>query len=168
MSALHVEQCRHLSAALAFSGRNGLGSCVLRSIALALDLRLAVITFGTIRAATDEEAETIPNASREPFIHCWIEVGDKVLAPTTIERVGGLLLPMKRTAYYETNGVSDVCPVPRASFDAIARRFRLSSALRHGKQRAGDGEITALLLAAAGVRYVLGEHRGLLPRSVPA
>ena len=72
--SLHVDQCRHLSAALAYSGRNGLGSCVLRSVALALDLPAAVLTFGTVRAANEAEIATIPNASLVPFIHCWLEL----------------------------------------------------------------------------------------------
>jgi hypothetical protein len=161
---LHVDQCRHLSAALAYSGRGGLGSCVLRSVALALDLRSAVLTFGTMRAATDEEATYIANASRVPFIHCWLELDGRVIAPTTIERTAGVLVPMSRESYYDLNGVSDVRPVPRDKFDAIARRFRLSAAFRHTSPRAGNGEITEALLAAAKVRYVLGEHRALLPK----
>jgi hypothetical protein len=162
--SLHVADCRHLSAALAFKGRNGMGSCVLRSVALALDLPRAVITFGTIRAANEAEIATIPNASLVPFIHCWLEVDDVVIAPTTLERTAGVLVAMDRKSYYETNGVYSVRPVPRAAFDAIARRFRLSAAFRHGSGRAGKGNVAEALLAAANVRYVLGEHRALLPK----
>ena len=169
MSGVHVDSLPHLRASLAYVGRGGLGSCVVRNIALALDLRAGVVTFGTIRAATDEEAAKIgPRASREPFIHCWIELGGNVLAPTTIERTGGLVLPMRRESYYDINGIRDVRPVPRAAFDAIARRYRLSAALRHGSKRVGHGDIAEALLAAAGVRYVLGPDRGLLPAPKPA
>jgi hypothetical protein len=169
VTGLHVSQLPHLSAALAFRGRGGSGSCTLRSYALALDLRLAVITFGTFRAATDDEAAQIgPRASREPFIHCWVEVGDKVLAPTTIERTGGVLVPMGRESYYDVNGARDIRPVPRDAFEAIARRYRLSAALRHGSARAGSGDIAGALLEAAGVRYRLGEHRALLPIDRPS
>jgi len=166
MSA-RLEDLRHLKASLAFTGRAGSGSCVQRSVALALDLQgRGVVTFGTLRAATPEEVAAIgPHASREPFIHCWVEVGETVYAPTTLERTGGRLLPMARAAYYELNAVRDVCPVPRAAFVAIARRFRLSAALRHGSARFGDGAITTALLQAAGVRYIVGPepNKALLP-----
>jgi hypothetical protein len=164
---LHVEHLRHLSAALAYTGRGGLASCVVRSVALALDLKRAVVTFGTLRAASEEEALAIgANASRVPFIHAWVELearGGIVLAPTTVERTGGVLVPFARASYYGINGARDIRPVPPREFDRIARRFRLSSALRHGSERLGSGEVAGALLAAAGVRYVLGEHRALLP-----
>lgn len=165
---LHVEELRHLYAALDFTGRGGSGSCVQRSVALALDLQgRGVVTFGTLRAATDEEIERIgPNASRVPFIHCWVEVGETLLAPSTLERTDGYLVPMARAAYYELNAVRDVGRVPRAAFETIARRFRVRAALRHGSARFGDGAITSALLDAAGVRYVVGPEptRALLPR----
>jgi len=165
---LHVDELRYLKAALAFTGRAGSGSCVQRSVALALDLPgRAVVTFGTLRAATPEEAVQIgPSASRVPFIHCWIEVGETLLAPTTLERTDGYLLPMDRAAYYELHAVRDVCPVPRLAFAAITRRFRLAAALKHGSPRFGDGAITTALLEAAGVRYVVGPlpNKALLPR----
>ena len=166
MSA-RLEDLRHLHAAMAFTGRAGSGSCVQRSVALALDLQgRGIVTFGTLRAASPEEVEQLgPNASRVPFIHCWVEVEGSVLAPTTLERTGGRLLPMPRASYYELNAVRDVCPVPRLAFDAIARRFRLASALKHGSARFGDGAITTALLEAAGVRYVVGPlpNLALLP-----
>lgn len=167
MNRIHVDELRYLKAALAFTGRAGSGSCVQRSVALALDLPgRAVVTFGTLRAATPEEVEQIgPQASRVPFIHCWVEVGDRVLAPTTLERAEGYLLPMARAAYYDTNAVRDPCPVPRADFERIVRRFRLASALKHGSARFGDGAITTALLEAARVRYVVGPlpNKALLP-----
>lgn len=166
MRAIHVDDLRHLSAALAFKGRSGLGSCVQRSVALALDLPQAVVVFGTLRAASDEEierGEAPHNASRVPFIHCWLELGPAVLAPTTIERAGGLVVPMSRESYYELNDVRDARPVPRDAFDRIARRHRLSAALKHLSQRFGNHSVTEELLNAAGVKYVLGPDRALLP-----
>jgi len=162
---LHVTDLRYLSAATAYKGRGTTNSCVQWSVALALDLRSAVVTFGTFRAATDEEAEVIENASRIPFIHCWVEVGvNTVLAPTTIKRTGGVLVPMSRESYYEVNAARDIGHVPRKVFDGIVHRHRLVAALRHGSPRFGSGKVTEELLAAAGIRYrVSGEHRSLLP-----
>lgn len=161
-----VSMLPHLNAAMAYKGRDGSNSCVQRSVALALDLRGSVVTFGTLRAATPEQIEAgeVPaNASRVPFIHCWVERGDTLYAPTTVERTGGCLVPMKREAYYELNGARDVRRVPLHDFRRIARRFGLSAALKHKSQRFGDGKVTEALLDAAGVRYVLSENRSLLP-----
>lgn len=160
---MHVGQLPHLSAALRFKGRNGSGSCVQRSVALCLDLRGALLTFGTLRAANEEEAAVIANASREPFIHCWVEVDDTVFAPTTLEQTDFVLRPMRRSSYYELNGVRNVRYVPRQHFNALAKRYRLSSALRHDSQRFGSPEVTDAFLRAAGVRYRLSENRSLLP-----
>jgi len=164
MTALHVDQLRHLSAALVYVGRAGQGSCVQRSMALALDLPKLVMTFGVLAGVRDEEIREVEeSSSREPFIHAWCEAHGMVIAPTLIERTGGLLVPMTRESYYRVNGVSDVWPVPRAAFNAIARRHGLSSALRHGSNRFGSIPVSEAMLAAAGVRYRLGENRALLP-----
>jgi hypothetical protein len=162
---VHVSALRYLSAATKYSGREGNNLCVQWSVALALDVRAGLVTFGTLRAATEEEAKTIAYASREPFIHCWVEVGDTVLAPTTIKRTGGLLVPMRRDSYYELNAAKDVRHVPRKVFEDIAHRHRVASALRHLSPRFGSGKITEDLLAAAGVRYRISDcgKRSLLP-----
>jgi hypothetical protein len=161
---MHVSELRHLNAATAYRGRGTSNACVQWSLALALDVRHALMTFGTLRAATPEEAAVIgPAASRVPFIHCWVEVGDTVYAPTTIERTGGMLVPMSRHAYYDVNKIRDVCHVPRIAFDDIVRRYRVRAALKHLSPRFGNGDITGELLAAAGVRYTLGANRALLP-----
>ena len=96
---LHGEQCRHLYAALAFPGRGGLGSCTLRSAALALDYtrRLDYVRHAA-RIDPDEMSAIGPNASRVPFIHCWLEHRDDLLAPTTIERRRRFVVPMTRAA----------------------------------------------------------------------
>jgi len=165
MSApVHVSELRYLSIATAYKGRGGSNSCVQWSVALALDVRHAILTFGTLRAANDAEAEVIQNASRVPFIHCWVEVhGNTVLAPTTIKRTGGVLVPMQRDHYYELNEVRDVGRVPRDVFDDIAHRHRLAAALRHGSPRFGSGKVAGEFLEAAGIRYRVSENRSLLP-----
>jgi hypothetical protein len=169
MSRVHVSELRYLSAATAYTGRGGNNLCVQWSVALALDVRQGILTFGTLRAATDEEAEVIENASREPFIHCWVEVGETVLAPTTAKRTGGVLVPFRKDSYYEMNRARDVKHVPRRVFDDIVRKHGVYAALRHNLPRFGSGKITEDLLAAAGVRYrVSGENRSLLPLEVSA
>jgi len=162
---LHVSELRYLSAATAYSGRGTNNLCVQWSVALALDVKIGHVTFGTLRAANDAEAEVIENASREPFIHCWVEVGEAtVLAPTTIKRTGGVLVPMLRSSYYEINAAKDVKRVARADFERIVRKHGVVSALRHLSPRFGSGKIVEDLLNAAGVRWrIAGENRSLLP-----
>jgi hypothetical protein len=163
---LHVRELRYLHAAMHYKGTAN-NACVQWSMGLALDMKRAVVTFGTLRAATPDEVASIPGASLVPFIHCWVEVGEIVYAPTTLERSGGVLVPFDRADYYDRNGVSDVRHVLREAFDDIAHRYRLTSALKHLSPRFGSSAVAGELLRAAGVQYVLDEHRALLPIDSP-
>lgn len=154
---------KHLHGSMQFSARNGKGNCFQRSAALALDLSGSEIVFGTLRAANLKEVFEIPGASLEPFIHAWVEWRGFVYAPTTVERANGMLVPFEQQDYYQRNGATNIRRLPRAEFERIARRFRLSAAFRHAKQRAGDGEITTAMLDAAGVRWKLSENRSVMP-----
>lgn len=160
---LALGELRYLPAAMALlQEREGMRNCVQRSVALALDLPHAAIVFGTLPAATPEQLAARPDSSREPFIHCWCEIGGYVLAPTTIEQLGELR-PIPRAVYYHLNGVSDPRPVPREEFARIAREWGLRSALKHHPARFGNGKVAEALLAAARVRYRLGAGNALLP-----
>lgn len=167
MSARHyrLHELAYLSLAMAYSNRRtGEPPCIQRSVAVVLDLPDCVMTFGTLRGATDEEVEQLgPNSSRVPFIHAWVERGSVVYAPTTIERAHGVLVAFDRTDYHLRNGVKDVRPVPPAAFEEIAERFGLREALRRQKPRFGKADIGDALLAAAGVEYQLSENGALLP-----
>lgn len=152
---------RHLRGAIAFEAGQG-ATCMHRAAALALDLPRAEIYFGTFRPASPEEVASNPRASPEPFIHAWVEWEGRVFAPTLVEKLGGLH-PINRQHYYETNSPRDVHKLPRAEFDKIARRFRLSAAFRHLKARAGHGEYVDAMLTAAGVKWKESERGTILP-----
>lgn len=154
----------HLAASLRFKSRTGAtGTCVQRAAALMLDLRNAMLMFGVLRAATAEELAKNPDASPVPFIHAWVEWHGDVYAPSTMEKFKGELVPIPRDAYYSANQIRQTWSLEAKPFGVIAKRYGLSAAFRHGKDRAGDGEITDALLKAAGVKYRLSERRTLLP-----
>jgi hypothetical protein len=154
----------HLASALTFKSRTGnTGTCVQRAAALMLDLRNATLMFGVVRAATPEELEKNPDASPVPFIHAWVEWRGDVYSPSSIEKFKGELLPLPKDVYYRANAVSRTWPLEPKAFQAVAKRFGLSAAFRHGKDRAGDGAVTDALLKAAGVKWKLSERRTLLP-----
>jgi hypothetical protein len=161
----HPSELRYLSAATDYSGSGpNRQACIQWAAALTLDLRAsrAILTFGTLRPGTPEERFTDPRVSDVPFIHAWVEVGDWMYAPTLLERLGEIR-PFPCVDYYRVNEVRDVCRVPRDKFDAIVKRFGLAAALKHRSKRAGSGELADALLQAAGVRYILSEHRSVLP-----
>jgi hypothetical protein len=159
-----ISELRYLQAATALRGTGESGqACIQWAAALALDLRQGLLTFGTTRAATPEELVSIPGASPVPFIHAWVEIGQTLYAPTTLARTDWWLVPFDRDDYYTRNGVTDVHRLARARFEAIVKRWGLAAALKHGAARAGSGQLADALLQAAGVRYVVGEGRGVLP-----
>lgn len=154
----------HLSGAMNFEGRGAGGqACAHWAAALVLDLRGAELAFGTFEPLPPEQRTGAAGESTVPFIHAWVEWRGWVYAPTLIRALGGRLVPIEREAYYRANGARDVRVLPRARFDAIARRWGLSAAFRHRSARAGNGDLLAELLAAAGVRYTTSADRTLLP-----
>jgi len=158
-----VAELRYLNASMDYEGSAPGGQlCIQWSAALALDLRAGVLTFGTLRACNDAEREQFgPGAASAPFIHAWVEVGEALYSPTSVKRIG-LLAPMNRHDYYALNGATDVRPLQRREFEAVARRHRLAAALKHGSPRAVHRDLVTDLLRAAGVRWVLSPQRGLL------
>ena len=158
-----MQALRHLHASLEFVSSTGKNNCIQRSAALALDLSGSEIVFATFRAATAEDLKTVPGGSLVPFSHAWVEWRGWAYAPTTLERTNMLLVAWDREEYRRVNGAHDVRVLQRSAFDRIARQFGLSSAFKHGRARAGQGECADAMLKTAGVRYRLGEGRAVLP-----
>lgn len=137
------------------------GMCFHRSVALVLDSPAARLCIGTVRAATPEELEAIPEASTEPFIHAWCEIGDVVLPPSLIETFGGRLPSFLRSAYYDKNGVRDVRSVPRAKLLKLAAQYDWFNHLRHHTPI--PSSFGTVLLDAAGVAWRPTEAGGVVP-----
>lgn len=162
-NAIPVTSLRHLHASLDFYSPTGKANCIQRSSALALDLTGSEIVFATFRPATAADLKEFPNGSLVPFIHAWVEWRGWAYAPTTLERTNMQLVPWDRMEYRRINGATDVRVLQRSAFDRIARQFALSSAFKHARARAGVGDCADAMLRAAGVRYVLGAGRSVLP-----
>lgn len=111
---------------------NGKGLCFHRSMALLMDFKEGELVVGTTRAATKEELRTMPNASKVPFIHCWVEIGDAVFAPTTVERTGGKLVSFRRESYYEMNGSKVLGRLGYEDLMEVAQNTGLVGHLRYG------------------------------------
>jgi hypothetical protein len=153
----------HLRGALDFGAPGGKGTCFLRAAGFVLDMPGAVLCLGTVRAATEAERATIPNASPVPFIHCWAEFGDMVFAPTTIEQMGFRLRPMDRAGYYAINGVRDVVRMTRRALLHLSGEIGLSAHLRHGCPVRGDVTASEAIVIASGIAYRVGELGSVLP-----
>lgn len=155
----------HLDRALRFTPSEpgtGSGSCFHRAVALLLDTPAGVLAIGTVRAATAEERARIPNASREPFLHAWVEVGGFVYAPTLIERLG-TLLPIERGTYYEANGVSNVHYLRRALVKRLAAEHGWSRHFLRNRPPRLATPLGSVLLAAAGIAYRIADGAGVIP-----
>lgn len=146
------------------SSPNGMavGMCFHLSTALLLDIRHGELCIGTLRGATPEEAMTIPNASLEPFLHCWVEVNDDVLAPTTIERFGGIA-PIPRDYYYRANGIHNVHRMSRRTIKGLAMEQGWYRYFTTGKYPVTGRPLGDILLDECGVRWQLSSAGGVIP-----
>jgi hypothetical protein len=159
-----VTNLRYLNAAMQFSSSTGKANCIQRSAALVLDMPGSEMVFATLRAASPEEQEELQGrGSTVPFIHAWVEWRGWLYAPTSVERTDMRLVAWSIPDYYRVNGASNIRRVPRGEFNRIAKQFRFTSALKHGRDRFGSGEIADALLNAAGVQYTIGPGRAVLP-----
>jgi hypothetical protein len=142
--------------------RADFGTCFVRSAALVLDLPGATLVFGVVKAATPEEIAAFGEGSLEPFIHAWVEYKGEVFAPTLLERLGAVR-GFSTKDYYEANGVKRTWRLDHPGFQAIAKRYKLAAAFKHGSDRPGKGEVTEAFLRAAGVKFRISEERAVLP-----
>lgn len=143
-----------------------LGRCFHWSAALCLDLKESDIVIGTVKAATLDEALSIPMATQERFIHAWVEVGDSVLAPTLIP-LNGILSPMQRDFYYAENGIEDVRRLTRADLLKAFRGYNLIAHLTQGHRFRNDVSFVGHLLDQAGVEWTRNASGGAIPKAMP-
>lgn len=151
----------HLEGALRLSGPRGM--CFHRATAFVLDVPAAALCFGTFRAATEAEIERFGDiASREPFIHAWVQWRGQVYAPSTIERLGGLF-PFDRMEYYRLNDMKDFRRLNRIDVLRLSRQHGFSAHLKKFKPLKGDAQFGAVLMDAAGIAWRLTDEGGVVP-----
>lgn len=153
----------HLEGAMRLTSESNQGLCIHRSAGFVLDTPGARLCFGVFRAATSEERQSDPNASLEPFIHCWAEHRGMVYAPTTIERMGGKLVPYRRDDYYDVNGITNIRCLARPDLLRLAREIGLSAHLRLGKPTRNGASVGGTLLGAVKMPYRISPSGGLIP-----
>lgn len=112
---------------------------------------------GTFRAATPEELERIPNASRVPFIHCWVEYYGNVIAPSLLEKRG--LEPMEKEGYYRINGARDIHRIARRHI----KRMGLEDHFLTGKPLPCGKSVGGILLTFANIPHKLTLRGTVLP-----
>jgi hypothetical protein len=127
-----------------------------------LDIPIAKLAVGTFRGATPEELEQYPNYSPVPFIHCWVEIGNSVYAPTTVETLGRLT-PFNRAEYYNLNKAKDVRYMSRATLLRLSREHGLAQHLLDFSPLKGSSKFASVILDELGVSYALNERGGLVP-----
>lgn len=146
---------------------NGKGMCFHRSIALLYDWPDAELVIGKFRAATEEEQKRIPNASKVPFIHCWIERHGQVYAPSTIERMGNELRPMSREAYYGMNGTEEWGRMDKKRLLKVAAGTGLAAHVRYGTKLI-EGEAAAhVIMRGFRIDYGITEFGSMVPADSP-
>lgn len=149
-----------LSAAMKLRGPRGM--CFHRAVALCMDLPGSSVVVGTHRAATPEEQVGHPERSTVPFIHAWVEFQDKLMAPTTIEQMGGLVF-MRPDNYYQVNGTRDIRRLPRSGVaNHVADKYVMRELL-HGIHPGVPGYMIGRLLDAVGVKYLVTPQGGVIP-----
>jgi hypothetical protein len=149
-----------LEAARLLEGNASNGLCFHRSAALCYDLPKSMVVIGVFQPSGLDE----PDASLIPFYHCWVEYCGRVLAPTTIERFNGELVPMDRNGYYNINGVTKVKRIARSQLLYIFQHTpELLNQLRHGIMPTREGLLVDKLMKAAKLRYQLSETNGVIP-----
>jgi hypothetical protein len=141
----------------------GKGLCFHRSAALVLDLRAGEVVMGTFRAASPAELKTMAAASMVPFIHCWVERAGEVWAATLIERMGNVLTPIGREAYYRANGAHDIYRLGYSDLLKAAAGTGISAYFRTGSPLIGGRTVGDILLRAAGVPHEINEVGSVLP-----
>lgn len=149
-----------LSAAMKLRGPKGM--CFHRSVALCMDLPGSSVVVATLRAATEEEQVGHPERSTVPFIHAWVEFQDKLMAPSTIETMGGLVF-IRPENYYEVNGARDIRRLPRSAVANHVVDQYVMRELRFGIHPGPPGYLVGRLLDAVGVKYLVSPSGGVLP-----
>jgi hypothetical protein len=149
-----------LSAAMKLRGPKGM--CFHRSVALAMDLPSSAVVVATLRAATPEEQVGHPERSTVPFIHAWVEFQDKLMAPSTIEQMGGLVFMQPRN-YYEVNGARDIRRLPRQALVNHVADNHVMRELLYGIHPGIPGYLVGRLLDAVGVKYLVSPQGGVIP-----
>lgn len=158
-----MKRLPHLLGAMRLRNEHNQGLCIHRSAGFVLDTPGSNLFFGVFRAASPEEREDDPHASPEPFIHCWAEYQGAVYAPTTIERMGGKLVPYDRVEYYAVNGITNIHSISRPKLLRISAEIGLSAHLRLGRPTRNQVSVGGTLLDAAGMPYRVNSKGGVLP-----
>jgi hypothetical protein len=149
-----------LSAAMNLKGPKGM--CFHRAVALCLDLSGSTLVVATLRAATEEEQVDHPERSSVPFIHAWVEFNDKLLAPSTIESMGGLVF-IRPEEYYQVNGAKDIRRLTRNAIRKHVADKHVLRQLLEGIDPPRRGWLVGRLLDAAGVKYLITPGGGIIP-----
>lgn len=149
-----------ISAAMKLRGSKGM--CFHRSVALTLDLPGSSVVVGTLRAATEEERIGHPERSAVSFIHGWVEWDNKLMAPTTIESMGGLVF-MRPEQYYNVNGARDIHRLSRSAMIEHVVDRHINRELLFGIHPGVPGYLVGRLLDAVGVKYIVTPHGGVVP-----
>jgi hypothetical protein len=153
---------RHLSAATAFDGGNGLGACFYRAAALVLDVPGTDLCIGTLAGATAWERALYPQPAQGDFIHAWAEIGGSVFAPSMLSARNKEMGPFPSALYYEANGVRDVSRLTRSQVLHLSGEIGLSAHLMHARSLKGGRTLGEALLEAAGIRYSV-VNRAVVP-----
>lgn len=150
----------HFIGSMRLSGPRGM--CFHRSVGLVLDIPQAKLCVGIFRAATPEELKQFPNYSPVPFIHCWVEIGNSVYAPTTIEQLGRLT-PFVKDEYYRLNEAKDVRYMSRATLLRLSREHGLAQHLLDFTPLKGDSRFASVILDELKMGHTTNVGGGVIP-----
>lgn len=159
----HFSGCKNNLMAAA----EGKGLCFHDNVALLMDFRDGHVCLGTFRAATAEELEHTPTASRVPFIHCWYEDASGAAMPATLWSPQHGFRRMNAEAYYEKNGAQDIRRLSHLDVLTAFAGMGLSSHLKHGTPLRSSLTVGEILLIAAKYPFTTSPEGTALPAPEP-
>jgi hypothetical protein len=131
-------------------------------VALILDADDGELCIGVLDGARTPEERADPTNSPTPFIHCWVEYGGKLFAPTTIEAVGGLYA-FHPITYYQANGVRDIHRIPLERIKALATQHGWREYFTTGKNAPGYTPLGTIVLDECGIPWQISDRGGVIP-----
>jgi hypothetical protein len=155
----------HLQAVFGSKGLGGArGACFYRTAALVIDQPWWTLCIGTLPGATKEEFLLDHGKSPTPFIHCWVEYGDDLCSPSSIENEEYGLFKYSKSNYYAVNKVRDVYRIEGEQVVEMAYDYKWHEFFIDGAPVSGPS-IPAVLLEAAEVPHKISERNGIVPVS---
>lgn len=145
------------------------GMCFHKTCGFVMDVAQAKLCVGTFRAATPDELEyglTLGyDLSKEPFIHCWPEVGGVAFLLSAANFQDRRISRVLQQQYYEQNGATNVVRMSRKRLLDLSTRYGLKNHLMYGIPLVGNLKFGSLILDELQISHTISDRGGVTPGS---